>query len=244
MPAHRSTRSRLLRFPGRAMMRRRRPARRNTASRRGRNISMSKRVLFVGAGAVGSYLAAFLARAGHEVTAIDPWPEQVEAIRSQGMSVTGPHEPFTARFTALHVHEVQRLGADFDLAVVAMKAYDTAWATHLAVPHLAPSGYVVSAQNCWNDPVVAAIAGRERAVGLVMSSIAVALWKPGQVERGAERGSGHGHVVFRAGEHDGRITPRTTELAEILSVVDAARATDNLWGERWAKLCQNAMGNP
>jgi len=30
----------------------------------------------------------------------------------------------------------------------------------------------------------------------------------------------------------------------MLSVVDGALATDNLWGERWAKLCANAMGNP
>jgi 2-dehydropantoate 2-reductase len=205
---------------------------------------MGKRLLFVGAGAVGSYLAAFLARAGHDVTAIDPWPEQVEAIRAQGMAVTGPHDPFQARFTALHVHEAQRLGADFDIAFIAMKAYDTAWATHLALPHLSPGGYVVSAQNCWTDPIVAAIAGPSRAVGLIMSSIGVALWKPGHVERGVERGASHGHVVFRAGEHDGRITSRVAELADLLSVVDGARPTENLWGERWAKLCQNAMGNP
>ena len=30
----------------------------------------------------------------------------------------------------------------------------------------------------------------------------------------------------------------------MLSVIDGARATDNLWGERWAKLSQNAMSNP
>jgi 2-dehydropantoate 2-reductase len=59
-----------------------------------------------------------------------------------------------------------------------------------------------------------------------------------------EKGAGRGHDVFRAGEHDGRVTPRTTALAEMLSVIDGALATDNLWGERWAKLCANAMGNP
>jgi 2-dehydropantoate 2-reductase len=53
-----------------------------------------------------------------------------------------------------------------------------------------------------------------------------------------------GHDVFRAGEHDGSITPRTEELAEIMSVVDGSFATDNLFGERWTKLCQNASGNP
>ncbi len=188
--------------------------------------AMSPRILFIGAGAIGSYLGAFLSRSGHDVTLVDPWHEQVEAIRARGISVTGPHEPFEARPTALHVHEAQRLAADFDVAFVAMKAYDTAW------------------ENCWNDPGVAAIAGQERSVGLVMSKIAVALWEPGHVERGAEKGSGSGHDVFRAGEHDGKITPRVEALAKMLSVVDGAKVTDNLWGERWCKLCANAMGNP
>ena len=50
--------------------------------------------------------------------------------------------------------------------------------------------------------------------------------------------------MFRAGEHDGRITSRVKDLGVMLSVVDGAQVTDNLWGERWAKLCMNAMGNP
>ena len=203
-----------------------------------------KRLLFVGAGAVGSYLGAFLSRAGHDVTFVDPWAEQVEAIKARGIAVTGPHDPFTARPQAVHLHEAARLPADFDIAVVTMKSYDTAWAAQLAVRHLGPRGFVVSAQNCWNDPLIASIAGADRAVGLVMSKIGVALWKPGEVERGAERGSSSGHDVFRAGEHDGRVTARTRALAEMLSVVDGAQATDNLWGERWSKLCSNAMGNP
>jgi 2-dehydropantoate 2-reductase len=205
---------------------------------------MGKKILFVGAGAIGSYLGAFLSRAGHDVTLLDPWAEQVETIRQRGISVTGPHEPFEARPAAVHLNEAARLPRDYDLAFVAMKVYDTAWAAQVALRHLAPDGYVVAAENCWPDPVVASMVGASRAVGLVMSKIGVALWKPGQVERGMEKGQGKGHDVFRAGEHDGRITPRVTQLAEMLSVIDGALATDNLWGERWAKLCANAMGNP
>jgi 2-dehydropantoate 2-reductase len=205
---------------------------------------MSTKILFVGAGAIGSYLGAFLSRAGHDVTLVDPWAEQVETIRQRGISVTGPHEPFEARPAAVHLNEAARLPRDYGIAFVAMKVYDTAWATQLALRHLAPEGYVVAAENCWPDPVVASVVGASRAVGLVMSKIGVALWKPGQVERGIEKGQTKGHDVFRAGEHDGRITPRVTELAELLSVIDGALATDNLWGERWAKLCANAMGNP
>src|SRR5204862_5627954 len=32
--------------------------------------------------------------------------------------------------------------------------------------------------------------------------------------------------------------------AEMLAVVDGSQVTENLWGERWSKLCANSMGNP
>ena len=47
---------------------------------------MAKKILFVGAGAIGSYLGAFLARAGHDVTLVDAWAEQVETIRQRRAS--------------------------------------------------------------------------------------------------------------------------------------------------------------
>src|SRR5712691_9655297 len=133
---------------------------------------------------------------------------------------------------------------DFDLAFVAMKVYDTAWAAQVALRHLRSDGFIVASENCWPDPIVASVAGASRSLGLVMSKIGVALWKPGQVERGAERGQGTGHDVFRVGEHDGRTTARATEVAEMLKVIDGALVTDNLWGERWSKLCANSTGNP
>ncbi|HEU5195563.1 MAG TPA: 2-dehydropantoate 2-reductase [Methylomirabilota bacterium] len=205
---------------------------------------MSKKILFVGAGAIGSYIGSFLTRASHDVTLIDPWAEQVEAVRAKGISVTGPHDPFTARPKIVHLHEAQRLPRDFEIAFVAMKVYDTEWATQLALRHLREDGVVVSSQNCWPDPRVASVAGAKRSLGLIMSKIGVALWTPGQVERGMEKGTGKGHDVFRVGEHDGTVTTRAQEIAEMLSVVDGSLVTDNLWGERWSKLCANSMGNP
>ncbi len=205
---------------------------------------MKPKILFVGAGAIGSYLGAFLTRAGQDVTLIEPWAEQVETVRQRGIAVTGPHEPFTARPAIFHLHEAARLPRDFDIAFVVMKVYDSAWATQLALRHLKPEGFVVAAENCWPDPIVAGVAGASRSVGLVMSRIGVALWKAGEVGRGLESGRGVAHDVFRAGEHNGVVTERTTMIAEMLKVIDGAQATDNLWGERWAKLCANAMGNP
>ena len=40
-----------------------------------------------------------------------------------------------------------------------------------------------------------------------------------------------------------RITPRIEEIVRLLSAVDSAKVTSNLWGERWSKLVANAMRN-
>ena len=78
-----------------------------------------------------------------------------------------------------------------------------------------------------------------------MSSISVAMWEAGKVERpGGARQRDNGHIVFRAGNHDGSDTLRLHELIEILDPIDGGKVTTNLWGERWAKLSQNSMGNP
>jgi 2-dehydropantoate 2-reductase len=49
--------------------------------------------------------------------------------------------------------------------------------------------------------------------------------------------------VFRVGEMSGSITARALEIAQLLRAVDSAKVTDNLWGERWSKLCVNGMAN-
>ena len=206
-----------------------------------------KKIGFIGSGAIACYIGAFLARDGHDVTLIDGWPEQIEKIKSDGIFAEGPHEPFTQNLRALHISEAHALtpGQEFDIGFVAMKAYDTKWAGAFIDRFVKPEGYLVASQNCWTDGALAETVGKDRAVGLIMSGISVAVWEPGKVERGAEKlGRELGHDVFRAGEHDGSITPRTEELAGIMSVVDGSFATNNLFGERWTKLCQNASGNP
>ena len=209
--------------------------------------SNKKRIIFIGAGAVGSYLGGWLSHTGHDVTLVDLWDEQVETIRSDGLQVEGPHDTFVAHPTMFHLHENELLAREeqFDIGFVAVKAYDTAWAATFINKFVKPEGYIVSSQNTWTDPAIAEAVGAERAVGLVMSSISVAMWEAGKVERpGDTRRRDHGHIVFRAGNHDGSETTRLHELIEILDPVDGGKITTNLWGERWAKLGQNSMGNP
>ena len=48
---------------------------------------MSKRIVFMGAGAVGGYVGGHIARTGEDVTLIDPWPEHIEYIKHNGSAV-------------------------------------------------------------------------------------------------------------------------------------------------------------
>jgi len=201
------------------------------------------RIAFMGGGAIGSYLGAYLTRAGFAPIVIDPWPANVEAMRTKGISITDSQGQFTIPVQALHLCELQAVRRPFDLVFIAMKSYDTVWAATLMRDYLAPTGCMVSAQNGLNDETIARIAGYERAVGCTISSITVALEGPGIVVRGGRSGRDRGYDIFRVGELSGVLSPRARQIATILDHVDAARATTNIWGERWAKLATNCMGN-
>ena len=204
---------------------------------------MGDKIAIMGPGAVGSFVGAHFVRDGEDVTFIDMWPEHVETMRSKGLRASSSYDDFTVQVKAMHLTDAQNIQELFDIAFITVKSYDTEWATHFIKRYVKPDGFFVSIQNCWNDPVIGEIVGPERALGSVASHIEVALWEPGHVNRGGELGRDHGHVVFRVGEHNSQITPRSEKIAAMLDRIDAAYATDNLWGERWSKLCQNGMGN-
>ena len=207
---------------------------------------MRKKIAIIGAGAVGGYCGAHMAKAGEDVTLIDAWPAHVEAMRKEGLRITHAMEvgEFTVPVRALHITDVQHLAgeAPVDIAFICVKSYDTAWATMLIRPYLAPTGYVVSLQNCMNDETVAGIVGWGRTMGCIASRITAELRAPGHVHRGAGKG-GARHTVFRAGEAHGRITPRAEEVRRLVAHADSAKTTENLWGERWSKLVANVMAN-
>ena len=202
------------------------------------------RIAIMGAGAAGSYLGAFLTREGEDITLIDQWPEHVETMKRVGLRASGSQGDFTVPVRALHLTEVQSIQEPFDMVFIAVKSYDTEWATHFMKQYLKPTGFMVCCQNCMNDELIASIVGYQREVPCVMSRIEVALWEPGHVTRGAQAGRDRGYDVFRIGETNGRITPRVEHLASMLSCIDGAKVTTNIWGERWSKLAQNSMGNP
>ena len=96
---------------------------------------------------------------------------------------------------------------------------------------------VVDFQNGINDERVAAIAGKERTLGCVIT-ISAGMYEPGHAIR-----TDTGAIGFKIGEHDGQETPRARALVEAMNAVAPTKLTTNLWGERWSKLAINCMVN-
>jgi 2-dehydropantoate 2-reductase len=206
---------------------------------------MSK-ICIVGAGAIGGYVGAHFAANKIDVTLIDAWAEHVDAMRRTGISVEGVNGAgsVSTPVNALHISDVPQLVRTdpFDIVFIAVKSYDTLWATQLILPYMAASGCIVSLQNSINEDAIASVAGWSRTLGCSLSTIASELVAPGHIVRNSPLGD-KVKIGLRIGEVHGRSTPRAHEIARLLSCADSAKVTSNLWGERWSKLVINAMRN-
>src|SRR5438876_4433898 len=200
---------------------------------------MGTRIGIIGAGAIGSVVGGMLTKAGHDVTLIDQWPQHVETMRSKGLRLSGTCGDHIVSVKALHIYEAQSITEPFDLVFISVKSYDTEWAAALGLQYLRqPNGAVVDFQNGINDERVAAVVGRERTLGSVVT-IGAGMYEPGHAMR-----TDTGAIGFKIGELDGKDTERARELAKIMSDVAVTKVTTNLFGERWSKLAINCMANP
>src|SRR5215471_15464896 len=104
---------------------------------------MGLRIAIMGVGALGGYAGAHVAQAGEDVTFIDPWPEQVERMRTAGLRISHLRDvpEFAVKVRALHLTDVQQFIKEppIDVAFVCVKSYDTAWATMLIGQYLSPT---------------------------------------------------------------------------------------------------------
>ncbi len=142
------------------------------------------RIAVLGTGANGAAFAADLTRAGHDVTLIDQWPENVEAMRSNGVKVDDGDSQRTTRVSARHLSDIATMREPFDLVVLGVEGYDTRWSCELIRPLLAADGLVVGMQNGMTMETIADVVGNHRTVGCVIE-VAANMFVPGHVQQQA-----------------------------------------------------------
>ena len=197
---------------------------------------MSRKLAVLGAGAIGSSISADLTQAGHDVTVIDQWPAQVEALKAAGIHVRMPDGDVQTPIRALHLCDLASANLEFDIVFLAVKSNDDRWLAEFIKPYLKADGVLVGTQNGMNDDTLASIIGRDRVVGCAME-LSAEIFTPGLVKRNTT----HQITWFAVGELDGLYTPRVKEIASLLGSVGRCDVTNNIYGAKWTKLIANSM---
>jgi len=204
------------------------------------------KILMIGAGGIGGYYAARLARAGHELV-LTARGDHLNALKAQGLTVDYEGEVLHQALPAFsHTELIQKHEPDdFDLIVIALKSTATApvmaelasWLESAAVP-------VLSLQNgVDNEPVIAEVVGEDRVLGGLAVRIGGHITEPGQVFA-----EGVAQVVMGAWPRQRPDDLRISLLRRLEALFNAAgiptTVSDNIRYELWRKLVINNGVNP
>lgn len=185
------------------------------------------RIAVMGAGAVGCYYGAMLARAGHDVVLIGR-PQHVEAVQQQGLRLQtrafDEQVPLAASTQA-------SAAAGADLVLFCVKSTATESAALELRPHLALHTVLLCLQNgVDNAERLRAVVPQEVAAAVVY--VATEMAGPGHV-----RHHGRGELVMAP-------SSLSAPLAEAFAAAGVpVTISDNVQGALWAKLVINCAYN-
>jgi 2-dehydropantoate 2-reductase len=212
------------------------------------------RICIVGAGAIGGFFAAGLARAGHDVSILARG-NTMDALRRHGIRFQGSTERYSAPVRASD--RAEDLGKQ-QIVIVGVKAPALSAAARLLPPLLEKETIVVPAQNglpWWfflasGGPLagqrlrsVDADGSIEQAIPISHVVGAVVFPSCSTPEPGLVRHASGSRLVF--GEPTGGASARVEQFVRLLNDAGfAAKSSDNIRREIWLKLLGNACWNP
>jgi 2-dehydropantoate 2-reductase len=198
---------------------------------------MPRAVAVLGAGAVGSYFGAKLARAGHAVTLIGR-PVHVAAIARDGVRVLEGGVEWQARVRASADPGAAR---DADVVLVTVKTPDTVDAARALAPHLRADACVVSLQNGVDNAARIAAALPQRVYAAVVY-VGTLMEGPGRV-----RHTGRGDLVIGAPRGLAGRGDAHADLQRIAAMFEAAGVAcpiaPDIEAALWTKLTINCACN-
>jgi 2-dehydropantoate 2-reductase len=201
-------------------------------------LSSSPSIAVVGAGAVGCFHGALLARAGHRVTLIGR-PSHVEAVTRDGLRLEMGGATHTAHADA---SADIAAAAAADIVLFCVKSPDTDAVARQLAPHLSAGALVMSLQNGVDNAATIARHVRVPVIPAVVY-VATAMSAPGTV-----RHFGRGELVIGAldARAGGMPAPRATldALAALFSAASIpTTVSDDVQAALWSKLLVNCAYN-
>jgi len=192
------------------------------------------RTYMIGAGAMGSFYGGLLAKAGNDVTLIDPREDHIALVQRNGLIVDGVRGRHVVRLPALTTHAGL---PPCDLAIVFTDTNNTSAAARAAKEVLKPDGFALTLQNGIGnvEALVAELGAGRVAAGVTMNSGAFP--EPG---RATYTNAG----MTSIGELDGRRTARIEAVARMLNEAGIETTiVDNPMSWIWSKFVHNCAAN-
>ena len=197
-----------------------------------------KHIAVVGAGAVGSFYGAMLARAGHRVTLIGR-PAHVQATTSNGLKLNLATSSETEIIQIEASTELSSLHTA-DLILFCVKSTDSASVALQIAPYLAPHALVMSLQNGVEN---AALIAQHIPHAVIPSVVYVATEIPAP---GFVKHHGRGELVIGTMQISRLSDPQKT-LQDIVLLFGSAQVpvqiSLNVMAELWSKLMMNCAFN-
>jgi len=200
--------------------------------------SSFRSIAVLGAGAVGGFFGAMLARAGHPVTLI------ARQAHAQAIERDGLRLQMAGRVESIRVPARTDIAAvaGADLVLFCVKSTNTELAAREMAPHLADDALVLSLQNGVENAATIARHVRQVVVPAVVY-VATAMPEPGLV---AHHGRGDlviGPIDAKAAQ-DAALAQRLQALVDLFATAQVpVRISADVMAELWSKLMVNCAYN-
>lgn len=189
-----------------------------------------RRILVVGAGAVGGIMAAILAKERYDIWLVTKHPDLAEKIRNEGIEVSG--YAGDVHITVPSVAEASELSGTFDYVFLATKADAMIKVAREILPFIHEQSRVISLQNGICEEAIASIVGRMRTIGCVVGWGGTLL-SPGKVEM-----TSGGEFVI--GNWEREQDEKLDEVAGILRHILPTKTSKQILSHLYSKLIINS----
>lgn len=189
------------------------------------------RAAIYGAGSLGTILGAYITKNGGEIELINRNKVHVEALRSNGATVTGTVN-FTQKVTAYTPDE---MSGRYDIIFLMTKQQHNGEVVAFLKDYLAEDGVIVTLQNGIPELLIGEIVGEERVLGCTVA------WGATMKEPGVcELTSAPDSLTFSLGSLQAQPNKHLNDVKALLELMGPVEIDRNFIGSRWSKLLINS----
>ena len=193
---------------------------------------MTKRIAILGAGSLGTIMAAMVSKNGGECYLIDTNKNHVDALNKDGATVTGFLEMENVPVKAITPDQMEGI---YDVVIVLTKQTANKVALTNLLPFINEKSVVCTLQNGIPEESVAEIVGRDRTCGGAVG------WGAGWLKPGiSQLYTKPEFMIVEIGNLDNVVNEKLKNVEDFLKLAGGVTINTNLLGFRWSKLLMNA----